>query len=262
MSQIVVIIGATGGLGSAIAHAFVRQKAQVVLVGRNQQRLSALAQELDEHTTVINADITSPTDMERLAQTCLQTFGRVDVVVNAAGYDVRLPFLDHQTDDIRRLLDVNLLGAIWVTRAFIPLMQQQHDGVILHLGGFADGRLVFPYYTVDSASRAGLRGFIDAINREYEGSGVTVSFFCPAPADTDAERPYHAIWREMGMTIATPEQVAQAVVKAIKQRQTVAIMGISTRLFAWLNSLSSRLADILLMRRYRDILKRFLVPNP
>jgi NADP-dependent 3-hydroxy acid dehydrogenase YdfG len=258
MSRIVVVIGATGGLGTAIAQAFIDLNAQVVLVGRNADRLYALAESLGGLAMPMTADITAPDDLNAVSQACRERFGRVDVVINAAGYDVRAPFADHKPDEIRRLLDINLLGAIWVTRAFMPVMLTQQSGVLLHLGGFADGRLAFPYYTVDSASRAGLRGFVDAVNREHEGSGVTVTFFCPAPSDTEAERPYHPIWREMGMVIATPEQVAQAVILAVNRRQRVSIMGVSTRLFAWLNSLSSSLADALLMRRYRVILKRFL----
>jgi short-subunit dehydrogenase len=156
------------------------------------------------------------------------------------------------------LVNVNLLGAVWVTRAFLPEMLAQRSGVIVHLGGFADGRLAFPYYTVDSATRAGVRGFVDAVNREYSGRGITLTYFCPAPADTDAERPYHALWRSMGTPIVSTEQVALAVIKAVAARKRVYVMGRATRVFGWINSLSSGLADFLLMRRYRDLIRDFL----
>jgi len=182
----------------------------------------------------------------------------VNVVINAVGYDVRKPFLDHTPEEIEALMATNLLGAIWTTRAFLPLLLRQQNGVIVHLGGFADGRLAFPFYTVDSATRAGVRGFVDALNREIEGANVTVSYFCPAPGDTDAERPYHPIWREMGMAISSPDAVAAALLRAVQRHDRIAIMGVGTRFFARLNSVSSSLADMLLMRGYRRILARHL----
>ncbi len=258
MSQVVVIVGATGGLGGAIAKAYAARGARLALAARSQDRLQALAETLGGETLVLTADITSADDLEAVSRACVEHFGRVDVVVNAAGHDVRRAFLDHSAANIERLVTINLMGAIWVTRAFMPVMLTQRSGVIAHLGGFADGRLAFPYYTVDSAARAGVRGFVDAINREHEGSGVTLTFFCPAPADTDAERPFHALWRSMGTPIVSPEQVANALIKAVETRKHVYVMGSATRLFAWINSLSSDLADRLLMRRYRVLIRDFL----
>lgn len=262
MNEVVVVIGASGGLGQAAALAFARRGAQLALVGRQADRLQAVAKQLPAGAEIITADVTDDDSVQRLSQMCEERFGRVDVVVNAAGTDVRAAFEAHTPANVQQLLNTNLLGAIWITRAFLPWMVRQHSGIIVHLGGFGDGRLAFPYYTVDSATRAGLRGFVDAINREYEGSGVTVTFFCPAPADTQAERPYHPLWRSMGMSIAAPEQVARELLQAVDRRQPVYIMGFSTRLFAWVNSLSSALADWLLMRRYRLLLRRFLTESP
>jgi short-subunit dehydrogenase len=261
MKQVVVVIGATGGLGTAIAQAFARRGAQLVLVGRREAALQTSAQALGVEAVWQVADVTAPGALEQVSQVCRDRFGRVDVVVNATGYDVRRAFTDHTVDEVRQLIEVDLIGSIWITRAFLPQMLDQHDGVILHLGGFADGRLAFPYYSVDSAARAGLRGFVDALNREYEGSGVTLTYFCPAPADTEAERPYHELWRAMGTAIVPPEQVADAVVAAVEQCKRVVVMGTATRLFAWINNLSSTLADGLLMRRYRRLLQNVFAPT-
>jgi len=259
MTYTVVVIGATGGLGAAIAQAYARKGARIVLIARREERLHALAESIGRADTLtLGADITQPEDLSRAAHTIQARFGRIDVVINAAGVDVRGAFTNHTVEESRQLVEVNLLGAIWITRAFLPGMLEQKSGVIVHVGGFADGRLAFPFYTVDSAARAGVRGFVDAINREYENSGVTVTYFCPAPADTEAERPFHPIWRAMGTPIVTPEQVAAALIKTVDQRRRVAMMGAGTRVFAWLNSVSSWLADVLLMRRYREILREHL----
>jgi NADP-dependent 3-hydroxy acid dehydrogenase YdfG len=256
--QVIIVLGATGGLGTAIARRIAEHGAQVILVGRRADALRLTAAAIGHDSTVETADVTDEGSLEALCSRVIAAYGRVDVVINAAGADERKPLLTHTRAEIQRLIDVNLLGAILVTRAFLPPMQARRNGVILHLGGFADGRLAFPYYTVDTATRAGLRGFVDAVNREIDGSGVTVTFFCPAPADTEAERPFHAIWREMGTSIVTPQAVAAAVFDAVRQRKRIAIMGWTVRAFAALNAVSPATADCLLLRRYKSILQRHL----
>ena len=181
----------------------------------------------------------------------------MDVVVNAAGYDVRKPLADTTPDDFRRTVDVNLLGAMLLTQTFLPVID---DGVIVHLGGFADGRLAFPFYSADVASRAGLRAFAEPrIASWLSPAGAVVSFFSPSPADTEAERPFHPLWHPLGTAIVLPDKVAGELVKAVDRRGKLHIMGGSTtRLFAAINAVSPRLADTLLMKRYGATMGPFL----
>ncbi|MFN8531493.1 MAG: SDR family NAD(P)-dependent oxidoreductase [Anaerolineae bacterium] len=256
---IVVVIGAGGGLGSAIAHAWAAHGARLILSGRSRGALEATAHTLPHSSAsplIVPADVTDPASVESLCAAVLEAHGRVDVLINAVGADVRKPLLDHDPADLHRLIDVNLYGAIHVTRAFLPSMLEQGSGVIVHLGGFADGRLAFPYYSVDAASRAAVRTFLEAVQREIEGSGVTLSYFSPAPADTDAERPYHPIWREMGTPIVSPDVVAAALVKSVLRGQRVQI---AVRLPVFLRPSTPSLPVSQmrsLMRRYSAILKR------
>lgn len=251
----VLIVGASGGLGTAIAQAFAAQGASLALAARRELDVTGIVPQaaISTHQT----DLTDPASLERLRDAVLATHGRVDVVINAAGFDVRKPLETHTPDDFRRTLEVNLLGAMQLTQAFLPAMQ---DGVILHLGGFADGRMAFPFYSADAASRAGLRTFIEAVNRELALSGrqVVVSFFSPSPADTPAERPFHPLWRQMGTQIVPPDAVAKAIIQAVLQRKKVYIMGgWLTRVFAALNAVAPGLADTLLMNGYGKIMARF-----
>ena len=259
--KVVVIVGSTGGLGSAFAQAFATEGAKLVLTGRDTERLNTLAAELSVNAQTVLMDLTDPASLSALRDFVSETFGRVDIVVNAAGVDVRKPIENHSLSDFRRALDVNLMGAFLLTQTFLPLMREQNNGVIVHVGGFADGRLAFPYYSADVATRAGLFSFVESLNRELkmEGSQVVIAYFSPYAADTKAEQPFHPIWREMGLTIMPKEKVAAALLNTIEKRKQVHIMGgISTVLFAKLNSVWPRLADSLLLNHYGSILKRFL----
>lgn len=264
--QIVLVAGANGGLGSAFARAFAAEGAQVILAGRNLDALQAIAAELNGRAQIRSLDIADAESHAALRQFALEQFGRVDVVVNATGADVRKPLADHTPEEIQRLLDVNLRGAILLTQTFLPDMRERNTGSIVHVGGFADGRLAFPFYSVDAATRAGLFTFIEAVNREQwlDQSQVQVGYFSPSPAETEAERPFHPIWREMGVKILPAEMIAADLLTMIAKRRRLSIMGgFSTRLFAGLNAVAPSLADTLLLDSYARTLKRHLVDgNP
>ncbi len=254
-NQVVVVIGASGGLGREIARTFSKAGERVVLAARDTAKLPVLANELNVSTYAV--DITDFNSVESLRNEVIQNYGRVDVVINATGYDVRKAFEHHTAEDLRRTVDVNLLGAMNITHAFVRDMA---DGVIAHLGGFADGRLAFPYYAADAASRAGVASFVEAMNRELrlDGKPVTLLYFSPSPADTDAERPFHELWRQMGTKIVPTEQVAAELRRAVIQRRKQYVMGGAlVNGFAKLNAAFPNLADALMMNQYGKKLQSF-----
>jgi NAD(P)-dependent dehydrogenase (short-subunit alcohol dehydrogenase family) len=251
----VVILGASGGLGSAIASEFAAQGASLALVTRREPHPGMLFP--GRIVSTHQADITDAGSLIALRNEVLGIHSHIDVVVNAAGHDVRKPLAAHSPEDFQRTLDVNLLGPMLLTQAFLPAME---TGVIVHLGGFADGRLAFPYYPADAASRAGLRAFIEAANRELAlvRQPVVISFFSPSPANTEAERPFHPLWKQMGTPILPPEEVARELVASVARQEKVHIMGgLLTRSFAALNSISPGLADTMRMRHYGVLLSRY-----
>jgi len=251
--RVVLVIGASGSLGMAIAEAFAAEGSRLVLAARRPEALAPLVARMG--AIALATDLTDLASLATLRDIVLTVHGHLDVVVNATGHDVRKPLATHTTDDLRRTLEVNLLGAMELTRLFLPVMG---DGVILHLGGFADGRLAFPYYSADVASRAGLRAFVESTNweLELEGQSTRVAFFSPSPADTEAERPFHPLWRAMGTPVVPPERVAAKLLSAVARRRPFSVMGGPlTRVFAGLNAVAPGLADALLMRRYGALMR-------
>lgn len=257
-NKTVLILGATGGLGEGYAYDFHNEGAHLVLAGRDKQKLTALADRLGGAIPVTQADVTSEESLTELATFISEEVGKLDVIINATGYDVRKSLDAHSDEDIHKCLDTNLLGAILVTKHLLPQVHDKRGSTIVHSGGFADGRLAFPYYSVDVAARAGIYSFVESMNREWvqEGKQVRLTYFCPNAADTPAEKPYHEVWKEMGVTISSVEQVSAELLRGVARGQHTIIMGRATRVFAKVNAWSSSLADTLLMKRYGAILRK------
>ncbi|MBP1904524.1 short-subunit dehydrogenase [Paenibacillus turicensis] len=257
----VVILGATGGLGSGFAKIFSEKGTRLFLVGRNEETLNDLKANLNGDITIATSNLTDLSTLEQLSNKITEWSSEVDLIINAAGYDVRKSLEDHSADEIQKLIEINLLGTILITKALLKNLKDEKGNTIIHIGGFSDGRMAFPYYSVDVATRSGVFSFIESVNRELEieGKDIRVTYFCPSPADTAAERPFHNLWRKMGIKIVPVEEVAQELIRTYEKKTNVGIMGgITTRVFAKLNSIMPRLADFIVMKKYGKMLKEYL----
>ena len=255
----VVIIGASGNLGQAYTQAFFQAGAHLFLLGRNMDKLAAFSEEIASNIPIFSVDITNETSLKTAVSEVQKWSDSLDIVINATGFDVRKSLTSHSVEEINQTMAINLIGAILVSKHFLPLLKNQKGATIVHSGGFADGRLAFPYYGVDVASRAGLFSFIESMNRELkqEQKKMYLTYFCPNAADTLSEKPYHPVWSEMGITISSTGQVSQALLKGIKSHRRGILMGQATKIFATLNLLSPSIADHLLLKRYGRILKKY-----
>lgn len=235
----IAVVGATGGLGGAIVEALARECAKVVALGRDARRLAALV-EGRKAERFVQVDLVSPDSLEVAAE----ELGELDALVLASGVDVRKPLASQTAAEIESQLRVNLAGAVLATRAFSGRIRE--GGSIVILGGFGDGGLGLPYYSVDVATRAGVAAFAEAMNREFalEGRDLRVCFACPAPADTEAERPYAGLWRRMGRPPVPAGKVADFVLVVILRRSPRAIMGWKNALISRVNAFSPWLADL------------------
>lgn len=258
----VAIVGATGGLGEAVARAVRREGGTPLLLARDVSKLEPLRVALDVDEA--DARVIDVRDAAALRDAArgLVARGAVHHVVCATGHDVRKPLAEHDDEDVARTVEVDLMGPIHVTRAFAPVVEA--GATIALFGGFGDGGLALPYYTVDVAARAGLAGFCASVNRELEleGRDVRLSYVSPAPADTEAERPFAPVWRAMGVRMVSPDVVADFTLVALLSRSKVAVMGLSTRLLARLEGALPQLGGIAVVRLLGAPLKRAFSSSP
>jgi short-subunit dehydrogenase len=213
----VLVTGATGGIGHAIARAFAAQGAQLVLSGRRADVLAPLADELGAQTVV--ADLAVRRDLEAL----ITAAGAVDVLVANAALPGSGRLIDLTQAQIDATLKVNLAAPIALARALLPGMLQRGHGHLVFISSLA-GKAASPAASLYNATKFGLRGFALGVREDLHGSGVSASVVLPGFIsdagmfhDSGVKLPY-------GVGTRTPEQVAAAVLAAVREDRAEVIV--------------------------------------
>jgi NAD(P)-dependent dehydrogenase (short-subunit alcohol dehydrogenase family) len=189
--KVVVITGATKGLGAALARGFVRNDAQVALCARNSEALSALENELRDaggSVFTLPIDIKVPDHVKHFAAGVTERFGRVDAVINNASVlGLRVPVADYPHDTWREVVDININGVFLVTKAFLPFMMQQKRGSIVNLSSGV-GNTGKPRWGAYSVSKFGVEGFSYMLAEEMREYSVRVNIVNPGGLPTEMRR--------------------------------------------------------------------------
>lgn len=232
---IVVITGASSGIGEAAARALAERGHRLVLAARRVDRLQALAAELGARTevVVVPTDVADRAQVEALARRAGEHFGGIDVWINNAGIAHRHPWWELSPEAIDRVIDVNLRAAIHGARAAIPWMLRQRRGHIINVASVSGLVGVSGVY---SATKFGLRGHSEALRRELAPYGIHVSLVSPGFVRT-----------EMTANNPMPMPPASVVGKVIanlidRPRREVVVPG-WYRLAVWLNAAAPWLVD-------------------
>lgn len=232
--RVVLITGATSGIGYQTALAFSAHGDLVVGTGRDQTRLAELAQHVDLALTM---DVCDEASVAAACAAVLGRYGRVDVVVLNAGQGHFAGTLETTAAEIAALMDVNLLGAHRVTRALLPAMLEASSGVILPVSSVA-GLRAYPRHGAYCASKHALIGWAEALRCELLGSGVDVSIICPPAVDTPffVNAGYMTFKEDHeGLELMRAEQVGASIVEAARERPRVRVLGARARLLEGLN---------------------------
>ena len=225
--KVVIITEASSGIGEATARQFGQEGAKVVLAARRIDRLESLAQEINgmgtgAETLVVQADLSRLEQIESLVSRALNTFGRIDVLVNNAGFG-RLDWLENldPIKDIQSQFDVNVLGVVQATRQVLPVMIKQRSGHIINMGSMA-GLVATPTYTIYAACKHAVHGFSEALRREVKPWGIDVSMIYPGGVTTEFNQ-HAGINRKTQATtpkflLLSAEEVGRAVVRLVPVR--------------------------------------------
>lgn len=179
--QVVIVTGASSGIGEATARRLAAGGARVVLFARRQDRLDALARELDPggaNVLGVAGDITRDPDRRRLVDAARAKFGRVDALVNNAGYGTRGPLETTPVDAIRRNYETNVFALVALTQLVLPEMRARGDGCIVNIGSVA-GRIARPLSSIYDSTKHALEALTDGLRGELQPFGVRVSLIRP-----------------------------------------------------------------------------------
>ena len=240
--QVVVITGASSGLGEATARRLARGGARLVLAARRAEPLAALARELDPSGTrllAVATDVTVDADRRRLVDAALQKFGRIDALVNNAGYGTRGPVERVPVELIRRNFETNLFSLIALTQLVVPHLRERGSGRIVNIGSVA-GRIARPLSSIYDATKHALEAITDGLRGELAPFGVDVVLIRPgfiptgfvdaankmsAPVIEDAGpyAPYFegfaAAYKRLQRIAGQPDDIARLVEKALTARR-------------------------------------------
>jgi short-subunit dehydrogenase len=178
---VIIITGASSGIGAATARRLAQEQVCLVLASRRKSRLQELAKDVQSsgsEALVVLTDVTRRADILEMVQVTLERWGRVDVLLNNAGVSFDEPLVKLEPDKIRAELDVNLLAVIECSQAVLPVMLRQKAGHINNVASI-EGLIATPGSSVYCATKFGVFGFSDALRRQLRGSGVYVSAVCP-----------------------------------------------------------------------------------
>jgi len=265
--KVVLITGASSGLGRTIAQTFAQRKARVVIAARNAEDLERSAAELRAagfDVTGLPADVTRQESVDALIAAVIERFGRLDALVNNAGRSARRAVLDTTPEDFRELLDINLLGVVRMTRAAAPHLLKS-AGHLVNIGSLA-GKSASRFLGAYPASKFAVTAYTQQLRLELGPQGLHVLLVCPGPIAREAPRreslhptagapageelPADA-YRPGGgvkVTLISPEKLAERIVRACDRRDPELVIPGKARILFALTQLSPRLGDWLVRR--------------
>ena len=179
--QVVIVTGASSGIGEAAARRLARGGAKVVLSARRSDRLEVLAREIDPsgvRVLALAGDVTNAADRQKLVAATLAKFGRIDALVNNAGYGTRGPVEFVPVDAIRRNFETNVFSLIALTQLVLPAMREHGSGCIVNIGSVA-GRIARPLSSIYDSTKHALEAITDGLRGELKPFGVRVTLIRP-----------------------------------------------------------------------------------
>ena len=240
--KVVLITGASEGIGAACAEAFRHKGAQLALTARSVEKLRLVGR---DDALVIPGDITLDGTQEHVVNSTIDRYGRIDVLINKAGIGLYTPAWRAPMKDVRSLFELNFFAPLRLIQLVAPHMRRQRGGTIVNVSSIA-GKITLPWMTLYSAGKYALCSLTDGLRMELRGDGVHLMSVCPGYVETGFQR--HILGGEIPAAIAgrrsfaiSAAKCAQAIVRGVEnEKRTVMTPGLgwlavsAARLLPWL----------------------------
>lgn len=184
--KVSIVTGGGRGIGRAIALRFAQEGSHVVIAARTEAEINKAAEEialLGVSSLAFPTDISDPCQAENMIERTFDKFRRIDILVNNAGKGLNRELLNSDINDMKRVLDTNLMGMMICTKAVLPIMMEQKQGIIINISSVA-GKMGMINHTAYCASKFGVIGFTESLFEEVREYNIKVSAICPGTVDT------------------------------------------------------------------------------
>ena len=185
--KVILITGASSGIGKALAEECARRGASVVLAARRKEKLDTIAAEIREDggkALAVTTDVSKESDVKRMVDAAVKRFGRIDVLVNNAGYGIKGRMENTTSKELLSIFSVNLFGLHYCCRAVVPVMKRQKGGHIINISSVA-GLIPHPLLSAYCATKAAVNLLTDTLRMELAADNLNVSLICPGPVKTN-----------------------------------------------------------------------------
>lgn len=253
--KVVVITGASSGIGKALAEAALKEGAKVAVCARNMEKLQAVFSGNNDRLLLVQADVSKEADCQSFIESTVRKWGGVDVLINNAGISMRALFEDVNLEVIRELMDINFWGTVYCTKYALPSIRR-NKGVVAGVSSIAGFRGL-PARTGYSASKFAIQGFLEALRTELLHTGVHVMWVSPGFTSSNIRNVARGAdgkaQKETPLDegkLMSAEQCAGIILDAIKKRKRATIMTGQGKLTVWMNKLFAGLADKLVYKHF------------
>ena len=250
-NKVIIITGASSGIGKALAFAFGQVGANIVITGRKKEPLFEVSNELTKqgiNNLPIVSDVSIEADNIDVVNKTIAKYGKIDVLINNAGISMRAMFEDCDLDVIKKVMNINFYGTVYATKYALPYIKET-KGSIVGISSIA-GYRGLPVRTGYSASKFAMNGFLEALRTELLHTGVHVLTACPgftasnirvASLGADGDSKGDSM-RDEGKMM-TSEEVAQRILKAVKNRDRDMVLTLQGKMVVFLNKWFPKLTD-------------------
>jgi len=255
-NKVVIITGASSGIGRATAFEAGKKGARLVLAARNKQQLDKVVAQLDGKGVLaigVQTDVSQEQDCVLLVETTLKTYGQIDILINNAGISMRALFQHADLKVIQTVMNVNFWGLVYMTKYALPHVLKS-KGSIVGISSIA-GYKGLPGRTGYSASKAAMNGFLESLRIENLNKGLHVLTACPGFTSSNIRNTALAADGSMQgesprdeSSMMTAEKVAEYLVRAIEKRRRSLVLTTSGKFTIWINRLFPGTMDKLVFR--------------
>lgn len=225
--SIVIVTGASSGIGLAVAKNLAHTGAKVVLSARSAEILKKLEKEIPD-SFAMPADMRQPEDVQTLIDETVKKFGRIDILINNAGQGLRAPVEKIDLEEYKSVMELNVFSVVRAMQLVIPIMRKQGGGMILNISSMVS-KNYFPELAAYSSTKYALNAISLTARQELASDKIVVGVFHPKMTATDFGKnalgtKYESRAGRPGMGVDTPEEVAEAIAKQIESEEPEAMM--------------------------------------